>query len=108
MRSSADTLVLAMWQGRASWIGTAVDAAELASYVEGADNRVIPQSPEVVNRMLSDLRQAGLVANGHRPLSSARGIDLYSPFVLTEDGETRARELEAIDEHFPPYPPVSN
>ncbi len=106
MRSSADTLVLAMWQGRASWIGTAVDAAELASYVEDADNRVVPQSPAVVDRMLSDLREAGLVANGHRPLSYTRGIDLYRPFVLTEDGETRARELEAIDEHFPPYPPV--
>ena len=59
-----------MWQGRASWIGTAVDAAELASYVEDADNRVVPESPAVVDRMLSDLREAGLVANGHRPFSS--------------------------------------
>ena len=42
MRSSADSLVLAMWEGRASWIGTAVDAAELASCLEDADNQVIP------------------------------------------------------------------
>ena len=93
-----------MWQGRASWIGTAVDAAELALYVEDADNRFVPQSPDVVNRMLSDLREAGLVAKGSRPLSMTRGIEMYGPYVLTHDGEMRARALEAVDEHSPPFP----
>ena len=50
----------------------------------------------------------GAVAKGYRPLSLARGIALYGPFVLTEDGKTRARELEAINEHASLYPPVSS
>jgi DNA-binding PadR family transcriptional regulator len=103
MRSPDDALLLAMWQGRGSWESSTVDANELSSYLEETDPRTVPLSPAVIDRVLTDLRLAGLVELASRPLSMARGMELYRPYVLTEAGQARAHELEAFDEHFPPH-----
>lgn len=98
-----DEVLLAMWQGRGSWSGSAVDANELATYLEEADHRTVPRSPAAIDRILSSLLEAGFVAAGSRPLDMARGIDLYASYVLTDKGLARAHELEAKDKHFPPH-----
>jgi hypothetical protein len=103
MRTPEDEVVLAMWQGRGSWSGSTVDATELAAYVEEADQRTVPQTPDAIDRILTDLHEAGLVTSGSRPLNMARGIQMYRPYVLAEKGLARAHELEAVDEHFPPH-----
>ena len=103
MRTPEDELLLAMWQGRGSWVGSAVDATELAIYLEEADQRTVPQTAADIDRILTELQDAGLVTPGARPLSMARGMQFYRPSVLTEKGLARAHELEAVDEHFPPH-----
>jgi hypothetical protein len=103
MRSPEDALLLAIWQGRMVWAGTSVDARELASYLEEMDVDAAPRTPAEVQRTLLDLQDAGLVEQRIRPLSPARGTAIYYTYVLTEEGLARAHELEAQDEHFPPY-----
>jgi hypothetical protein len=101
MRSPDDALLLAIWQGRGSW-GTSVDAFQLATYLEEAETHNVPQLPAAIQRMLMDLQDAGLVQQRTRPLSPSRGTVTYYSYVLTEEGLTRAHDLEAQDEHFPP------
>jgi hypothetical protein len=48
------------------------------------------------------MQDAGLVTMGSRPLSMERGIQIYRPYVLTDEGLARAHEPEAEDDHFPP------
>jgi len=103
MRSPEDAVLLAMWQGRGSWESSTVDATELASYLEEMDPRTIPLAPATLERILADLRLAGLVELASRPLSMARGMEMYRPYVLTDAGLARAHELEAFDEHLPPH-----
>jgi hypothetical protein len=103
VRSPEDALLLAMWQGRGSWDGSTPDAKELAIYLEETDQRTVPQSPVEIDRILTNLLDAGLVALAARPLSRARGIEMYRPYVLTNKGLARAHELESLDEHFPPH-----
>jgi hypothetical protein len=84
MRSPEDAVLLAMWQGRGSWESSTVDANELASYLEESDPRTVPVSPAQLDRVLADLRLGGLVELASRPLSMARGMELYRPYVLTD------------------------
>jgi hypothetical protein len=101
--SLEDALLLAIWQGRGAWDGSAVDASELSAYLEDTDPRTVPLSPAAIDRILGDLRLAGLVELASRLLSLARGMELYRPYVLTEAGQARAHELEAFEERFPPH-----
>ncbi len=52
--------------------------------------------------LLRDMQDAGLVTMGSRPLSMERGIQIYRPYVLTDEGLARAHEPEAEGDHFPP------
>jgi hypothetical protein len=103
MGSDEDAVLLALWQGRGSWDGSAADATEIASYLEEDEQLTVPRTADAIDRILTDLLAAGFVAIGSRPLSMSRGMQMYRPYVLTETGLARAHELEAIDEHFPPH-----
>lgn len=107
MGSDEDAVLLALWQGRGSWDGSDADAAEIAAYLEEAEQLPVPRTADAVDRTLTDLLEAGFVALGSRPLSMSRGMQMYQPYVLTETGLARAHELEAINEHFPPHSDTS-
>jgi hypothetical protein len=92
-----------MWQGRGSWASSSVDAYELASYLEESETRTVPQTPAAIERILTELHDAGLVDQQARPLSPAQGSMIYHSYVLTKEGLARAHELEAADERFPPH-----
>ena len=96
MRSPEDALLMAMSHGMEGWmLGTATDAPEIATYGEMTGNRAIPRTPEAIDRMLSDLHDAGLVAYRSRPHNVEHEPARYRSYALTEDGWARARELEA-------------
>ena len=107
MGSDEDAVLLALWQGRGSWDGSDADAAEIAAYLEEAEQLTVPRTADAIDRILTDLLETGFVALGSKPLSMSRGMQMYRSYVLTETGLARAHELEAFDEHFPPYSDTS-
>ena len=107
MGPDEDAVLLALWQGRGSWDGSDADATEIAAYLEEAERLTVPRTAAAIDRILTDLLEAGFVARGSRPLSMSRGMQMFRPYVLKETGLARAHELEAIDEHFPPHSDAS-
>jgi DNA-binding PadR family transcriptional regulator len=78
-------------------LGSTTDAVEIAAFADSTGNGVIPKSPEAIDRLLMDMRDAGLVKRRSMPPNARRGSEQYHPVALTEDGWARARELEATD-----------
>jgi len=103
MRSSEDALLLAIWEGRSTWVGPSVDALNLAVYLEEMDGSDVPITASVIDRMLSDLSKAGYLEQQIRPLTPGHGTVIYRSYQLTYAGLARAHEFEAQDEHFPPH-----
>jgi hypothetical protein len=96
MRRPADELLVALSHGMEGWmLGTTTDAVEIASFASTTGNESIPRTPEAVERLLEDLVTAGLVDNRSRDQSKHRWTEIYGAYGLTEEGWTRARELEA-------------
>ena len=80
-----------------------MDPTELARFLEEAEAQTVPQSPAAIDRLLTDLEDAGLVTPETRPASTSTGRELYRCYILTDAGLARAHELEAADKRFPPH-----
>ena len=98
MRPPADELLVALSHGLEGWmLGSTTDAVEIATFADSTGNRAIPRTPEAVEQLLEDMVDAGLVEHRSRDLKKARWTEMYAAYGLTEEGWTRARDLDATE-----------
>lgn len=74
-------------------LGATTSAVEIASFVNATGNRSIPKTAEAIEGLLWDMQHAGLVTDRSKS-SGPEHAELHR-YGLTEEGWTRARQLEA-------------
>ena len=76
-------------------VGDTTDAVEISVFADATGNRLLPRTPQAVERLLGNMEDSELVEHRSRHPSSHRWTEVYSAYGLTEEGWRRARLLES-------------